>query len=368
MKHLPKLATASVMFLLISPATAQEVDSRVLETWEGAWNRVVQNALGAYMQRAVDGPLAESNQRVRSSVLEELGTLLRPALSWDAFGDSVVEGIMSECGEELLSEMTPWIVGDVSIAEIDPAVTQSYTTCVQTALGDTMQSFGTTLNGKLPEILAIYEEHGIQYPRAPVPELPQLYVSYPVSIDPECRDGSARLFDECSDQVDLFHKALAHANAEGKVLLVEIGAEWCIWCHVFDAHINGDRRQFRYTYGTPEEPDARYTRVFNEGGDSSMESADALRDYVTSHFVVVHIDVQYAPRGFEVMELSNALDAYAQFIPFVYTVDAEGIFAKGFVQETVERRRDLGDWYRGYDRAGMLEQLKGMYDAAVGER
>lgn len=367
LKHISKLAKALFALLLFSPVFGQEIDPRVLETWESAWNRIVDNALDGYLEREANVALSHVDDAVRDSVLEDLGNLLYPALSWDSFGDSVVEGIVSECGEGLLTEMTPWIVGDRSISEYDPAVAQSYTDCIQAMVAGAMERMSTVFDGKRSEIFAIYRTHGTWHPSDPVQQLEQLYVSYPESVDPQCRDGSAKLFDECGDQVELFRTALARANAEGKVLLVEIGAEWCIWCHVFDAHINGDRERFRYTYGVPEEPDARYTRVFTEGEDSSVETADTLRDFVAEHFVVVHIDIQYAPRGYEVMEVSKALDSYSEFIPFVYTVDAAGNLARHFVQETAERRRDSGDWYRGYDRAGMLEQLKGMYDAARAE-
>lgn len=81
--------------------------------------------------------------------------------------------------------------------------------------------------------------------------LPRAYVSFPERIDPQCRNGKARVFDECGDQLALFTAALAKANSEGKTLLVEYGAEWCIWCHVFDAHISGEHGEFRYTYGLP---------------------------------------------------------------------------------------------------------------------
>ena len=199
----------------------------------------------------------------------------------------------------------------------------------------------------------------------PVSDLPQIYVGFPSSIDPQCRAGSAKMFDECGDQLELFNAALARANAEGKVLLVEIGAEWCIWCHVFDAHINGDRGRFRYTYGAPEEPDVRDSRTFTEPAGPAMDAADALREFVATHFVVAHIDIQHAPRSDEVLELSGAVDRFRDAVPFVYVVDSRGIFVSEFDHDAVEKRRDTGDWYRGYDRIGLLEQLKAMHEVAA---
>jgi len=137
-------------------------------------------------------------------------------------------------------------------------------------------------------------------------------------------------------------------------LLVEVGAEWCIWCHVFDAHINGDRGRFRYTYGAPEEPDVRDTRTFTEHDDPDIAKADALREFVASHFVIVHIDIQHAPRSYEVLELSGAADRFPDAVPFIYVVDSNGTFIAEFDGVTDGKRRDTWDWYRGYDRIGML--------------
>lgn len=199
----------------------------------------------------------------------------------------------------------------------------------------------------------------------PVETRPRAYVGFPKSIDPRCRDGKARVFDECGDQSVLFKVALAQAKAEGKVLLVEYGAEWCIWCHVFDAHINGEHHKFQYTYGSPDEPESRYTTTFKEGKWADVAAANALRDFVAATFVIVHIDADHAPKGDAVLEATGARAHYRGGIPFVFTVDPSGRFAAKFVHDAAERRRDTDtDWYRGYDRENLIRQLKGMRDAA----
>ena len=164
MKHAPKFVTAFILFLLPLSASAQGIDSSVVRTWERAWERVIDNALGAYLQRAADGPLAGSEETVRNSVLVELRNLLYPALSWESFGDLVIESMVAECGTEVLSQMTPYIVGDRSSAEIDPSLAQSYANCAQIALGGTMELVGGTIEKKLPDISEVYGKHGIQYP------------------------------------------------------------------------------------------------------------------------------------------------------------------------------------------------------------
>ena len=201
--------------------------------------------------------------------------------------------------------------------------------------------------------------------KEPVTTRSKIYVSFPERIDTGCRDGKAKMFDQCGDQAELFSTALGRAKAESKVLLVEFGAEWCIWCHVFDAHVNGERDRFQYTYGSPDEPEARYTETFEEGAGTDANEANSLRDFVAATFVVVHIDAEFAPNGFGVLESTGAAAHYASSIPFVFTVDEHGRFAGKFNHDAVEKRRDTPtDWYRGYDRKGLMAQLTAMRDAA----
>jgi len=194
---------------------------------------------------------------------------------------------------------------------------------------------------------------------------PRIYVTYPERLDPACRDGKATLFDECGDQVALFEAALARAKLEKKVLLVEFGAEWCIWCHVFETHVNGDHTTFDYTYGTPDDPDARYTATFREARGSDPELASRLRQFVADNFVIAHVDCENAPNGYEVLDRVAAAERNPRGIPYIFSVDESGRFARQFDHDAIEKRRDADDdWYRGYDRRGLLNQLTEMRDAA----
>lgn len=197
----------------------------------------------------------------------------------------------------------------------------------------------------------------------PVPTLPQAYTGFPASVDPHCRDGTATIYDECGDQVALFDEALARANAENKVLLVEYGAEWCIWCHVFNAYINGDKGRFRYTYASAKQPEAWSTKTFEE--DADVEGADELRDFVARHFVVVRIDYQYAPNGAEVLAQTGAERHFSGGLPFVFTVDSHGQYAATFEGDGLEKRRGSFNWYRGFHRDTMLKVLTSMRNAAL---
>ena len=200
----------------------------------------------------------------------------------------------------------------------------------------------------------------------PVTTLPQIYTVFPAALDPQCRDGTAKIYDECGDQVALFRTALARANEENKVLLVEYGAEWCIWCHVFNSYINGDKGQFRYTYASRKEPQAWTTRTFEE--DDDVDGAEALRAFVARHFVVVRIDAQYAPNGADVLEQTGAAEHFPGGLPFVFTVDSRGRYAATFEGKGLEKRRDSFNWYRGFHRDTMLRVLTSMRNAALASR
>jgi hypothetical protein len=200
------------------------------------------------------------------------------------------------------------------------------------------------------------------------PKLERIYVGFPVTLDPKCRKGKATLFDECGDQVVLFDAALERAKADGKVLLVEYGAEWCIWCHVFEAHINGGYDKFKYKYGSADEPDARYSHNFKEGDSADPVAANKLREFVAANFVIVHIDSEFAPKSLDVLKISGAQEHAGYGIPFIFTVDERGRFAAKFDHDLSENRRDTDfNWYRGYYRDSLQQQLASMRDAARGK-
>ena len=201
---------------------------------------------------------------------------------------------------------------------------------------------------------------------APAPPVPHYDITtIPAELDRGCRRGRAKLYDECSDQLSLFETATTRAAAEGKVPLVSYGAEWCIWCHVFERYIHGGTTRFEYTYGSPDAPEARQTSTIYERAKQDVTAeAAALSSYVGSSFVVVHIDVQYAPNGRAVMERTGAAEFENGGIPFIFTVDREGRYAAHLDHDTVELRRDTNDWYRGYDRRRLLAELQRLHAAA----
>jgi len=180
-----------------------------------------------------------------------------------------------------------------------------------------------------------------------------------------CRRGRAKLYDECSNQKRLFAAALDRANAEGKTLLVSYGAEWCIWCHVFDAYLNGEKSRFSYKFASPDAPNMfrRATLYEREKSDVSAKAA-ALQNFAANNFVLVHIDAQYAPRGDAVLKRTRALAHYNGGLPFIFTVNKSGRYAAHLFYNRVETRRDSTDWYRGYNRQKLIAELKRVKAAA----
>lgn len=192
---------------------------------------------------------------------------------------------------------------------------------------------------------------------------PQL-ISYPVTLDKDCRDGRAKIFDECGDQLKLFKAALRRAKTEDKTLLVSFGAEWCIWCHVFDKYINGVSESFTHTYSDPRDAYRDTSTLLEKADYDAKAEAKDLTDFVAKHFVIVHIDYKYSDKGVKVLEKTNAKEHFDGGMPFIFTVNRKGKFSKMMVASDVETRRDTEDWFRGYDRAKLKRVLEDMRKAS----
>ena len=219
-------------------------------------------------------------------------------------------------------------------------------------------------------MLGLAAIYGLSAPNAAPPPQSTVVVtpaviSLPETIDKGCRNGRAKLYDECGDQIALFEAARKRAAEENRILLVSYGAEWCIWCHVFKAYVRGEKDKFTYTYGSPQEVEKRYTATMLERAKSDATAdAAALRKLAAESFVVVHIDHQYGPNGRAVLRQAGALAHDTGGLPFIFAVDATGRFAALFDHDRVELRRDTADWYRGYDRVRLMAMLMEMQKAA----
>lgn len=189
-------------------------------------------------------------------------------------------------------------------------------------------------------------------------------VKFPLTIDPECNFGRAKLYDECGSQLEIFEEALKVANERGKTLLVSFGAEWCIWCHVFDEYLVGSHTVMEYRYSDPGEKIYHEVTRFERPESDPTQEANDLKTFVEESFVIVHIENRFSPDGFSVLERSNAVDHFSGGLPFIFTVNRNGQYAAALNSKQVETRRDTFDWYRGYDRNRLTEALTKMIEAA----
>ena len=48
--------------------------------------------------------------------------------------------------------------------------------------------------------------------------------------------SSAPAYDPASDPAADLQKAISRAQKENKRILVEVGGEWCVWCHIMDRY------------------------------------------------------------------------------------------------------------------------------------
>lgn len=207
--------------------------------------------------------------------------------------------------------------------------------------------------------LAIAACGGEETPKRPAAALLPV-ATFPKSLDPKCREGEARLYDECGSQMRHLQDAMTAAKASGKTVLVSLGAEWCIWCHVFDAYVSGETGSFRYQF------DGRDVTLAERAGAKVLPDAKALNEFVAGAFVLVHIEFDHAPDTADVLEATGANEHSIEGLPFIFTLTSEGKIAGVFDDKGTEVRRDgMIDWYRGYDRKALIVELTRMRDAAL---
>jgi hypothetical protein len=162
---------------------------------------------------------------------------------------------------------------------------------------------------------------------------------FPAVTSPGCRNGAAKLFDECGSQVKIFEAALTESRRSKRVLIVSYGAEWCIWCRVFDAYVAGQVGQFEYRL---EDGRAR----FNEFASEAMrKDAINLNRLVSEGFVIAHIENRFSADGEAVLDRTGAVNHFDGRIPFVFSVTPAGKFAATFNGDIAEVRREGADWY-----------------------
>lgn len=133
------------------------------ENWAASWERVIDNALGQYLQRAADGPLADLESDARDAALQDLYLLLYPEVSWDALGDTVLDNMQASCPSKVLDRIAPYFSGEAGEI-LGSELAQEYSTCAQEGIGASLQAVSSAIQRKYAEISATYEKYGIEYP------------------------------------------------------------------------------------------------------------------------------------------------------------------------------------------------------------
>ncbi len=183
--------------------------------------------------------------------------------------------------------------------------------------------------------------------------------SFPETLQKNCREGNAKLYDECGSQMLIAKKAFELANSEGKTPLIVFGAEWCIWCHVFDKHVKGGYEEFSYKW--EYQGKTQRWRMFELANKAAKAQAKKLNKYVADNFVVVHIESDFAPDGNDVITSIGFDRDNIYFYPYILVVNDQGEYA-GHMEaydaiEGLELREDSGNAYRGFDREILLTEL-----------
>lgn len=190
---------------------------------------------------------------------------------------------------------------------------------------------------------------------------PGSVVVVPTSVPPSCKQEIEQrqvLFDLCRDQLSLLHEAQQKAKETGKLVLVSFGADWCIWCHVFEAHILG--KFGRYSYFTNDGPWIMDEKLKGQNLTQAKVQSSALSAYVAEQFVIVNIGQQSADGGGAVLKDTQADAHFSGALPFIFALDETGKFSDAIKSSEVEIRRDGRNAYRGYDRIKLLTALQSL--------
>lgn len=198
-------------------------------------------------------------------------------------------------------------------------------------------------------------------------DLPKLN-QIPEKADASCNNRRAKIYDECSNQYDLYLRARKLADSEGKSLLITYGAEWCIWCHVFEKYIHGEYKKFDYVFGDEDNPTSEKATLREKSKYDPAPEAYELSMYVRKTFVVLNLDYANSTGADRVMFETGAHEYFDNWLPFIFTVDGDGRYVDNLSNYEVMIRRDKTfDWYRGYDRKKLQSALNEMHQKSISD-
>jgi len=184
--------------------------------------------------------------------------------------------------------------------------------------------------------------------------------TYPERVSSSCRDGVAQIYDECTDQTIILRKAIKKSEKTGKSVLVVYGAEWCIWCHVFDKYVKGHSRKFKYEWQYQDGDNLDWKMKERENKNAKQE-AKKLNKYVSENFILVHIESYRSPNGAEAAQRTGFNPENFSYVPVIFSLDRSGNYAAHMLAYNsipgMEIREDSGRDFRGFDRDILLTEL-----------
>jgi thiol:disulfide interchange protein len=134
------------------------------------------------------------------------------------------------------------------------------------------------------------------------------------ALQPVVAQGLGTKFDARRDAVEDVAQAVAKAGAEGKHVIVDVGGEWCTWCHLMEKFILAN---------------------------------DDVRTLVASDFVWVKVNWSPANRNERLLSAWPKITGY----PHLFVLDATGKVVRSQPGAELEAGRD-------YDKAKMLAFLQ----------
>lgn len=192
--------------------------------------------------------------------------------------------------------------------------------------------------------------------------------AFPKTLDSQCREGVAKLYDECGSQVEIIQAAVAKAAETEKTVLVVYGAEWCVWCFVFDAYIKGNYREHYYEW--EHDKTLKKWVMAKKSNQSARANAKRLNQFVADNFVIAHIEADHAPDGAEAMNSVGYLESNINFYPFIASLSKTGVYAHHmFAHQAMrhdEQRKDSdGNKLKSFDRVFLMNSLSELRKVAL---
>ena len=184
--------------------------------------------------------------------------------------------------------------------------------------------------------------------------------TYPEKISSSCRDGIAKIYDECSDQSEILARGMKRSKATGKSVLVVYGAEWCIWCHVFDKYVKGHSRKFNYEWQHHDGENLDWKMKERKNKNAKLE-AEKLNKFVSQDFILVHIESYRSPNGAEIARNIGLDPDDFSYVPIIFSLDRSGNYAAHMLAYDaipgLEIRKDGWRDFRGFDRNILISEL-----------